>query len=67
MVDQRIEAVVNNLSSLILDHAKLMASEQHAPSRTSDSSDEYIAEHKKWVKELREIRARFEDLVTGVV
>ncbi len=67
MNDERIQAVINNLSSLILQHSRLVASEQYCPSPNVDGSDEAIAEHKKWVGELREIRRRFENLVTGII
>lgn len=65
--DKRIGEIVDGLSSLIRHHAGLMASEQYAPSRTPDESDAYIQEHEKWVKELRDIRERFENLVTGML
>ena len=45
----------------------MTAAEQYSPGPMSDESDEYIAEHKKWVKELREIREKFENLVTGII
>lgn len=67
MSDPRITAVIDNLSSLIVYHARMTASEQYAPSRTSDDSDDSIKENKEWVKELRDIRRRFENLVTGVL
>ena len=67
MPDERITKVIDNLSSLILSHAGLTAREQYSPSRTPDASDEFITEHKEWVRELRDIRKRFEDLVTGII
>jgi hypothetical protein len=48
-------------------HHRLLASEQHCPRPDADQSDEYIEENKRWVTELRDIRHRFENLVTGVV
>jgi hypothetical protein len=65
--DERIEAVINNLSSLIYYHSTLTAHEQYSPGQNPDSSDELIEEHKKWIKELREIREKFENLVTGLI
>lgn len=65
--DPRIEAVIDNLSSLIRMHAGLTAQEQYHPGPDADRSDDLINEHKRWVKELREIRQRFEDLVTGMI
>ncbi len=65
--DERIQAVIDNLSSLIVHHARLMASEQYNPGYDADRSDDYIKDHKKWVDELRDIRRRFEDLVTGAI
>lgn len=67
MKDPRIDAVIDNLSSLIVHHAGLTASEQYHPSRDPDGSDEFIEAHKAWVKELRDIRRRFENLVTGIL
>ena len=67
MQDDRITAVIDDLSSLILDHAGLMAHEQYAPRADADQSDEAIAAHAEWVKELRDIRQRFENLVTGIL
>jgi hypothetical protein len=67
MSDERITAVIDNLSSLILSHAGMTAREQYSPSRGADSMDDYIKEHKKWVAELRDIRQRFENLVTGIL
>jgi len=67
MKDPRITAVIDNLSSLIVDYARRTASEQYAPSRDPDGSDEVIKENLAWVKELRDIRQRFENLVTGVL
>lgn len=67
MKDPRITAVIDNLSSLIVHHAGLTAAEQYAPSRNADDSDDYVKAHQEWVKELRVIRQRFENLVTGVL
>lgn len=67
MSDPRIMVVIETLSSLIVHHAGLTASEQYCSSRTPDSSDEFIEAHKKWVEELRDIRQRFENLVTGLL
>lgn len=66
MRDERIVAVIDNLSSLIVHHAGLTAREQYSPGMDADASDERIEHHKRWVKELREIRERFENLVTGL-
>lgn len=67
MRDERIKAVVDNLSSLICHHAGLTAAEQYSPRPDADASDDYIKAHKEWVKELRDIRERFENLVTGIL
>lgn len=67
MSDPRITAVIENLSSLIVHHAGLMASEQYQPGRDADRSDDAIKAHREWVKELRVIRERFENLVTGMI
>jgi hypothetical protein len=67
MSDPRITAVLDNLTSLIVSHAGLTAVEQYMPSQNPDDSDDVIKEHQKWVKELRDIRERFENLVTGIL
>lgn len=66
-MDDRIKEVLDNLSSLIVSHARMLASEQYAPTRSADESDAKIAEEKAWVTELRAIRERFENLVMGMV
>lgn len=65
--DKRIGEVIDNLSSLIRHHAGLTAAEQYAPRADADASDDYIKENERWVKELRDIRERFENLVTGML
>lgn len=65
--DEAIKQVEEGLTYLILSHAGSTASEQYAPSRTSDESDDYIKEHKDWVARLRVIRTEFENLVTGLL
>jgi hypothetical protein len=67
MKDERTQAVIDLLSSLIMSHNGMLASEQYNPRQDADASDDYIAENKKFVTELRDIRQRFENLVTGVV
>jgi hypothetical protein len=67
MTDERITAVIDNLSSLILSNARLVASEQYSPGPSPDDSDEKIRERSKWVTELRAIRERFENLITGML
>lgn len=66
MQDERIKAVIDNLSSLIVSHAGMTAREQYAPRADVDASDEYIDAHKDWVRKLRHLREEFEDLVTGL-
>jgi hypothetical protein len=66
-MDPRITAVIDNLSSLIRHHAGLTASEQYHPGADADRSDDIIKAHGEWVKELRQIRERFENLVTGII
>lgn len=67
MNDERIETILNGLTSLIVSHARLTAREQYAPGPSPDISDESIEESMRWVKELRDIRERFENLVTGII
>ena len=59
--------VLNGLTELIIQHSGMTAAEQYMPSRTADQMDEYVESHKKWVVELREIRRRFENLITGII
>jgi len=65
--DERIDAVIDNLSSLIRSHSRMLAGEQYQPGADADASDDRIKEDARWVKELRDIRERFENLVTGVI
>lgn len=65
--DARVIAVIDNLSSLIVSHAGMTAREQYSPGLDPDRSDDAIEHHKRWVCELRDLRRRFEDLVTGVI
>lgn len=67
MSDSRIEQVVDLLSSLILTHAGMTAREQYCPGRDPDGSDELIRARTEWVRELRDIRQRVENLVTGIL
>lgn len=64
---ERVQAIVDLLSSLIIRHSGMLASEQHNPRPDADASDEYMKENARWIKELRDIRERLENLVTGVV
>lgn len=64
---ERAALAIDLLSSLILSNAGMLAREQHAPGPTPDRSDDLMAEHAHWVKELRDIRERLENLVTGCV
>lgn len=70
MIETREEAVrsiLSGLQYLIQNHATCAASEQYAPVYQGDISDDTIREHKEWVKELRSLREKFEDLVTGLL
>lgn len=67
MRDERITTIIDNLSSLIVHHAGLTAAEQYRPGYDPDRSDDIIRANSEWVKELRDIRQRFENLVTGVI
>lgn len=66
-MDPRVERILNDLTSLIVSHAGMCAREQYSPSPDADSSDEYVQEHQEWVRELRDIRERLENLFTGVL
>jgi hypothetical protein len=65
--DPRVTAVIDNLSSLIVSNSRLLASEQYNPRLAADESDDYMKERMQWIADLRDIRERFENLVTGVV
>lgn len=65
--DDHTYAVVDHLSRLIVKHASMTAREQYNPGGIPDESDDYIKEHKEYVKKLRQIREQFEDLLTGVL
>lgn len=67
MNDERVTRVMNDLSSLIVSHAGMTATEQYRPRGDADASDEYTKEHKAFVTELRAIRQRFENLITGII
>ena len=66
MADERVQNVIDSLSSLIVSHARMTASEQYNPRAYADTSDELIRENQRWVAELRDIRQRFENLATGI-
>ena len=65
--EQAIEQVLSGLQHLIITHSTSAASEQYAPVRHADSSDDYIREHKEFVNHIRTIRRSFEDVVTGLL
>ena len=67
MRDDRIDTVLSGLTSLIVNHANMTAREQYCPGADADGSDDRIRYHKEWVTELRSIRERFENLVTGLI
>lgn len=62
-----MEQVLEGLQTLILQSAKTAAGEQYSPQRDADVSDSIIGVRKAQMKELREIRERFENLMTGVI
>lgn len=64
--EEAVNMILVGLSYLIVHHAQAAACEQFAPHHTPDESDDYIAEHKGWVDQLRAIRRLVENLVTGL-
>ncbi len=64
---QKAQAAVDIISDLILSNGRELGSEQHNPRADADASDEYIANREQVVKNLREIRERLENLITGAV
>ncbi len=63
---EKAQQAIDIISGLIVNSAGLLSQEQHQPRSNPDSSDEYMAEHTRYVKELRDIRERLENLITGV-
>jgi hypothetical protein len=64
--DERVAAVLEGLTSLIVSNSHSIGSEQHMPGADADRSDDLIAMQTKTVSKLRELRQQFEDLVAGV-
>lgn len=64
---EAIASVINGLCYLIINHAQCAATEQWAPHRLADDSDDYINHHSEWVNKLRKIREDFENLTTGFI
>lgn len=67
MPDPRVKQVLDNLSDLIITHATTAAMVQYRPSSDPDRDDATERQNKAFVKELRSIRERFEDLMTGIL
>lgn len=66
-MENRLQIILNEISALIIEHSGSLASEQYNPRHDPDSSDDYILKQKKWIKELRDIRERIENVVTGII
>lgn len=64
---EKAQAAVDILSDLILRNGRELGSEQHMPRVDPDASDDFMKESARVVKELRSIRERLENLITGVV
>ena len=65
MSDPVVKVVLDGLTELIMKAACSQASEEGGPSRNPDDSDDHIKRQRELVEELRDIRARFEDVVSG--
>ena len=59
--------IIDALSEEIFTMSQACASEQQMPARGTDESDQYMAELKGNIQELRMIRAKLEDLFTGIL
>lgn len=66
MTDERVMRILNDLSSLIASHSGMLAREMYRPCPGPDESDEFIRDKIEFVTELRDIRERFENVVTGI-
>ena len=66
-VDVREEAkrAVDILSGLILSNGRMLGAEQHNPRADVDASEEFMMDRTRIIKELRDIRERLENLITG--
>ena len=64
---EEAKRAVDILSGLILSNGRMLGSEQHNPRPNADASDDYMAERTRVMKELRDIRERLENLITGHV
>lgn len=59
--------MVNDLSLMIYAALHSAASEQHAPDRTADESDDHIKEQLARAEALRQLRTQLENTLTGVL
>lgn len=66
-VRDEAKRAVDILSGLILANGIGLGSEQHNPRADVDASDQYMADRARVMKELRDIRERLENLITGAV
>ena len=64
---EREQRIIDDLSWLITHGARLVATEQYAPSLNPDASDDTVKEYTEWVKTLRSIREQVENLITGIL
>lgn len=64
---EAMEQVLTGLQALILSSARSLSSEQEEPSLDVDRSEAKMTVDRKRVVELRAMRARFEEIMTGVV
>lgn len=59
--------VVHLLSDQILAVARSVAAEQHCPGGNADHSDEKIKQGQEKLRALRDLRERYEVIMTGVI
>lgn len=62
---EAVEAILDGFQYLIMTKRTIVGREQYSPSCNADDSDDIIEDGLKRVKELRDMRERFETLMTG--
>ena len=64
-MSEEAKRAVDILSGLILSNARMLGAEQHNPRADVDASEEFMMDRTRIIKELRDIRERLENLITG--
>lgn len=66
MSDSRVKVIIDNMSDIIIHHGGLLAAEVYAPRHDVDQSDDIVKYEKEFIKEMRELRNKFENLILGI-